>query len=105
MKYQTVELGFTTHILHKFWYIHVLQAQKWKYIEICFPEGVFEQNKQAHPNYTIGPEYQWGRHPDIASSPPEQGGAERAGPGCRRTHGAGAPPLAPLRPTFLWRYH
>jgi hypothetical protein len=23
MKYQTVKLGFTTHILHEFWYIHV----------------------------------------------------------------------------------
>jgi hypothetical protein len=86
MKYQTIKLGFTTYILHEFWYIYVLQAQKWKYIEIRFLEGVFEQNhKQAHLNNTIGPEYWWGSHPDLASIPPEQGGAERAGPGCGRT--------------------
>ena len=58
---------------------------------------------KAHPNFRLEPEHQCGCHLGPASNPPEQGGGEWAGLGCGRTHGAGAPPLAPLSPTLLRR--
>ena len=58
---------------------------------------------KAQPNFNFGLEYRRVSHLGPANNPPEQGGGEWAGLGCGRTHGAGAPPLAPLSPTLLRR--
>ena len=48
--------------------------------------GAFKQNnKQAHPNSTLGLEHQCGSHLGPANNPLEQGDGEWAGPGCGRT--------------------
>ena len=57
-KCQNLELGFTTHIFHEFWYVYILQGNTWKYTKMHNQEGAFKQNnKQAHPNSTLGPEH------------------------------------------------